>query len=336
MNAIIRPNNNDLSTTVLGDAWQSAAAAWLRTKTGRTGSDNTRRAYERVLNDWLDFLGSVGRNPGQAGGVEIEAYRQEMASKGSASSTIAQRLAVISSFYKYCRDKFTLQNQSGQEITLINYNPADRTDRPKIEAFSNSQKLPVETLPKLLQLPNRSTLQGKRDYSILVTYLMTGRRLAELARLTWRDLYFAGDTVFYTYIGKGNKKRTRQLPPPAWSAISEYLAGREIKEDSPIWIAHSEAGKNLPNVGSNGNSGLSMAMIRRLVNRYTRKAFGKAVSPHALRHSAAALRKRAGDDPRAIQEFLDHSNLATTAGYLEKLDPGKDSSWQAAANLLGV
>lgn len=329
----------NLTTVDLGDAWQAAAAAWLRVKLGRTGSDNTRRNYERVITDWFNFLASLKRNPGQAGGVEIEAYRHELSTDGKAPATIAQRLAVISSFYKFCRDKFTLQDSTGREVTLITYNPADRTERPKIEAFSNSQKLPVEGLPSLLQLPNRATLQGRRDYSILLTYLMTGRRLAEIARLTWGDLHITGDSVFYTYIGKGNKRRTRQLPPPAWVAITEYIgaSGRQMTESSPLWTAHSESGRYLPNVGQQtGQPPLSEAMIRRLVNRYTRRAFGRAVSPHALRHAAAALRKRAGDDPRAIQEFLDHSNLATTAGYLERIDPGRDSSWQAAANLLGV
>lgn len=323
----------------LTEAWNAAALAWLETKTGRTGSRNTRRAYEHALTGWLSFLAGKGAGPGQAAGVHVNTYRQELEAAGLAPATVAQRLAALSSFYCFCRDKFTLQGPGGREVTLITYNPIDRAERPRVEAFSNSQKVDVADLPKLLAAPDRETLQGKRDYSILLTYLMTGRRLVELARLTWGDIRISGQAVFYTYTGKGHKRNERQLPPPAWLAISEYTAAckRQIHPAAPVWAAHSEAGQYLPNVTSaETEKPLSVAMIRRLVNRYTRLALGAPVSPHALRHAAAALRKRAGDDPHQIQKFLDHSNLATTAGYLEKIDPAKDTSWQAAANLLGV
>jgi integrase len=328
---------------IVGDqpaAWQAAAAAWLESKFNRGHSPHTRRSYERVLAGWFEFLAQLGRDPGQVGGVEVQAYQKRLNDLGRAPATVAQRLAVISSFYRFAQHKFTLQDR-GREVTLIQFNPVDRAERPRLDPFAGSQKVYPDELTLLLAQPDRQTLQGRRDYSILLTFVFTGRRLAELARLTWGDLYFSGQQVFYAYTGKGGKSGRRQLPPPAWAAIRDYLtyAGRiaRMGPNSPLWLAHSDAGQYLPNVSPNqGEQPLSVAMIRRLVNRYTRQALGRSVSPHALRHAAAILRERAGDDPRAIQKFLDHSSLEMTDRYMSAMRIEADGSWQQVADLLKV
>lgn len=338
---IIKPDDQALA---LGkNPWAAAREAWLNAKEQRTGSPHTRRAYAKALGDWLDFLSELGRQPSQARGVEVEMYRNHLANEGKAPATVAQRLAAVSSFYRYCKDKFTLEDATGKEITLIDYNPIDRAERPKFDPFEGAQKVRPDEIADLLAGVNRDTIQGKRDYSILVTYLFTGRRLIELARLTWGDLTFSknGSKVSYTYKGKGGKGNTRELPPPAWEAIAAYLTESkrlgQMTPDAPLWIAHRENGRYLPNVAEIGpHRPLSVAMIRRLVNRYTLAALGRKVSPHALRHAAAMLREAAGDDPRTIQKFLDHSSLEMTDRYMSRMRTDKDESWRKVAGLIGL
>ena len=60
------------------------------------------------------------------------------------------------------------------------------------------------------------------------------------------------------------------------------------------------------------------------------------MSPHALRHSAAKLRRDSGASIEEVQSFLGHRNLATTARYLVRLQGERDSGWPAVAAVLGV
>lgn len=340
---IISPPKEQSIIFSTGDPWQAAREAWLKAKYVKNRSAHTVRTYARAIDDWLDYLAQLGRGPGQAAGVEIGDYRDMLAEEGKAPATIAQRLAAISSFYDYVRYRFTLSDKNGQTISLVKENPVKFAERPKVEKWANSQKVTYDEILTLLAAIDKTTLQGKRDFSIVTCYLFTGRRLSELARLTWGDLTFSknGQKVTYAYKGKGGKSGTRELPPPAWAALSEYLTEAKrlatMQADSPLWVATTDAGKYLPKVSEvDPNKPLSVAMIRRLVNRYTQKALGRAISPHALRHAAAMLRLMAGDDVRAIQGFLDHSSLEMTSGYLPKLISQEDKSWQKVADLLNL
>ncbi len=337
MTTLSKPQQTTLSAHFSGDPWQAARVAWLDAKQARSGSEHTRRAYDKALTDFLDFLAQLGRHPAQAGGVEIESYRAHLATD-HAPATVGQRLAAISSFYSYCQHKYTLRHD-GMEITLTSFNPVDRASRPRVDPFAGAQKVRPDEIPLLLAEPDQDTIQGKRDYSMLLTFVFTGRRLAELARLLFGDLEITPGGVSYTYTGKGGKTNTRQLPPPVWDSLQLYWQAAKrlpMVDNSPLWVAISEAGINLPNVDTNDVRPLSVSSIRRLVNRYSQAALGRCESPHSLRHAAAMLREQAGDDPRAIQKLLDHSSLEMTDRYMSSMRTDKDTSWRAVAKMLGV
>ena len=52
---------------------------------------------------------------------------------------------------------------------------------------------------------------------------------------------------------------------------------------------------------------------------------------HILRHSAAKLRRDAGESIESVSQFLDHSNLATTTVYLRRLEGQTDQTWDKVA-----
>ena len=56
--------------------------------------------------------------------------------------------------------------------------------------------------------------------SDIITYIYTGRRSSEIAALRWGDLEHDASRgrYYYTWLGKGGKGRTDELPPPAWHA----------------------------------------------------------------------------------------------------------------------
>src|SRR2546421_11723917 len=57
---------------------------------------------------------------------------------------------------------------------------------------------------------------------------------------------------------------------------------------------------------------------------------------HILRHSAAKLRRDAGESVEAVSAFLDHSSLAVTSVYLRRLEGVEDRAWAEVATAIGV
>ena len=57
---------------------------------------------------------------------------------------------------------------------------------------------------------------------------------------------------------------------------------------------------------------------------------------HIFRHTAAKLRRDAGETVEDVSRFLDHSNLAVTTVYLRRLEGKQDKSWERVAEAIGV
>ena len=57
---------------------------------------------------------------------------------------------------------------------------------------------------------------------------------------------------------------------------------------------------------------------------------------HIFRHSAAKLRRDAGESVEEVSRFLDHSSLAVTTTYLRRLEGQEDKSWEKVAAARGV
>jgi hypothetical protein len=68
------------------------------------------------------------------------------------------------------------------------------------------------------------TVAGRRDRALLLTFVLTGRRRAEVIGLTAGDISLEGDTAYYNYRGKGGKRGRRELPRPAYAALCATLA----------------------------------------------------------------------------------------------------------------
>ncbi len=70
--------------------------------------------------------------------------------------------------------------------------------------------------------------------------------------------------------------------------------------------------------------------------RYGKKAKLGDVTAHALRHSAAKLRRETGASIQDVGALLGHQNIATTARYLARLEVTQDHGWYSVAEMLGV
>ena len=72
------------------------------------------------------------------------------------------------------------------------------------------------------------------------------------------------------------------------------------------------------------------------LRRYFKVAGLRPAGVHIFRHSAARLRREAGESVEQVSRFLDHSSLAVTTVYLRQLEGDRDTAWQQVAVALGV
>ena len=164
----------------------------------------------------------------------------------------------------------------------------------------------------LLNAPDRSTDQGRRDHAVLLFLYNTGARADEAAQATVGDLTLTvapRDHSLVQVRGKGNKLRRCPLWPQTVAVLAPLIAGRQP-------VAHvflNRCGQPITRFG-----------IHTLVERYVKKVavqmpllLKKQVSPHTIRHTTATHLLRAGVDINTIRAWLGHVSLNTTNIYAE-------------------
>ena len=72
------------------------------------------------------------------------------------------------------------------------------------------------------------------------------------------------------------------------------------------------------------------------LRRYLKQACLPPGGVHIFRHSAAKLRRVAGESVEEVSRFLDHSSLAVTTTYLRRLEGQEDKSWEKVAAAIGI
>ncbi len=153
------------------------------------------------------------------------------------------------------------------------------------------KKLPKYiTKTKVDVILEKARSDNTRNYLILVTLWRTGMRVSELVNITKRDV---GSDQITIRQGKGHKDRI----VPADSGIIDLLT------------LHS-ASMNLDDL----LFPLSEVTVRNICHKYQDDEY---LHPHTLRHSFAVHCLKSGMNIRVLQKILGHTNLSTTAIYLD-------------------
>jgi integrase len=212
-------------------------------------------------------------------------------------------------------------------MKALTSNPCDAIERPRVSP-SPAKGLDADAIRRLLAMIPESRV-GLRDRAIILTLVLTGRRRAEVLGMKVGDLSLENGTSFYTYRGKGGKTGRRELPRPALDAIQAWLGsvGRDLSKlapDDSLW----------PDTRS--SRGISSGTFYTNLRKYLRKAGLPLAGVHIFRHSAAKLRRDAGESIEGVSRFLDHSSLAVTTTYLRRLEGEGDRGWAKVAEAIGV
>jgi len=162
--------------------------------------------------------------------------------------------------------------------------------------------LTEEEAQAMLRVPDRRTLQGKRDYAILLSLLTTGLRKAEMCSLKVEDLKTYRNQAVIDVIGKGQKFRRIPLETKTLIAIQDYLkaSGNGTGLDHPIF---NTLGKH----GPYRERKLTPKAVDCLIKSVASKALiQKRIHPHVMRHTFATTLLDKGNDLRTVQALMGH------------------------------
>jgi site-specific recombinase XerD len=243
------------------------------------------------------------------------------------------RLAALRSFFGFLIDRDPLAAAQCAEVLRI---PMKRATQREI------CYLDTDEVAAILSQPNRSSMEGQRDHTLLAFLYNTGARIQEALDLCPRALRLESP-AHVRLMGKGRKERICPLWPETVELLKALLKRRTRTEDQRMFL-------------NRYGQPLGAAGVRFKLNQYVEAATKKApslaeknISPHTFRHSAAVALVAAGVDVTVIRSWLGHASLDTTNHYarasvetkrraLEKMDqsarPGKPPRWKRDADLL--
>ncbi len=167
-----------------------------------------------------------------------------------------------------------------------------------------------EEVRALLAACGRSAT-GLRNRALLVVLWRAGLRVGEALALRPSDVDPAAGTLSVPRGKTGH--RTVGLDPEALALVEQWATQRR---------AVLGLGGRWPLFCTLRGGALQPSYVRSMIRRLAKRAgIERRVHPHALRHTMAAELLREGASVRHIQLQLGHSDLSTTAAYLESIQP---------------
>ena len=273
-------------------------------------SSKTQENYTRFLQkffNWLEDSGREGIKPSSLTPDDVWKYKvylsrhiDKHSHKTLKKTTQNYYLIALRSLLEFIVEK---------DIATL---PPSKVKLARDKADKEIKFLKLEQLAKLLESPDCSTIIGLRDRAILESLFSTGLRVAELAALNRDQIRIDKqmNDLEISVIGKGSKIRTVYFSKRAVKALNDYLEQRKDLDDA-LFINFRRGGEK-----SSASRRLTVKSVEDIVKKYV-KISGLPVmaTPHTLRHSFATDLLNQGVDLRTVQEFLGHSNIATTQIY---------------------
>ena len=266
-------------------------------------SKNTLAAYRNDLNQLADYEKSEGSIAGfdpsepRLNAGLMSGYLQSLSGRRYKSSTVARKIAAAKSFLKFMVDSGRLRG----DLTPNLASPQVSKPLPK--------PLSVSEVRRLLSEPAKhSTIDAKRDKTMLEVLYATGLRASELMALNARDVDLRKNTV--RCLGAGSKSRVIPIDPPVARLVKEYIGVVRpdlLSNEKEVALFLNRRGERLTRQG-----------FWQIVQCYADKVgLSGKVTPRSLRHSFAAHKLKGGADLESVQELLGHAHISTTRAYTQ-------------------
>jgi integrase/recombinase XerC len=283
---------------------------------------STRREYHKDLRKF--FVAMTGTEPNVDSVLEflhlsekravavVLKYKALLLAQGLKEATVNRRLSAIKSLVKFARS-----------FGVCVYSLAD-VELEKVRVYRDTSGVDASTIDSVIQLIERSTVRGKRDYALLRLLWENALRRNEVSQLCVKD--FDPHECRLRILGKGQGTNDEwvKISAPAADAIASWLQARgRLAASSPLFVSLDNRTKGHRLTGDG---------IRKIVVKYFGEAgTKKLMSPHRIRHSAITAVLDATDgNVRKAQKLSRHAKLDVLMQY----DDNRHRDQEEMTNLL--
>jgi integrase/recombinase XerC len=324
---------------------------WIKTKTDTSESMRTKEIYQQAITAFRRMTLAAGidldgfpptistqritfddmEHALAALGLIAQAWassaqKEKQLQQGISAATYNNRLTIISSFYRFAKDRRLLRMD----------NPIEQIERRNVQDYVSARPLFKDQIAAALAKIDKKTVAGIRDHALILLLLGTGRRGSEVRLLKWKDLQFHDGGITIHFHCKGGKELYDALEPRVIRAMFVYLKAMfhyDPKEahatctgvmdpEQPLWLSLSHKRYRQP---------LSQRGLADIFERY----FGMT-RIHATRHTFALMMLKSGATILDIMSRLGHNNIATTSRYLNSLVSAENAFASQLLDAMGI
>lgn len=287
----------------------------------RSVSEETRRAYRRVVREFFRFNGN--RHPEVITPVDVRRWRDQLITQKKSAATVAFKLSIVRSLFDYL--------QVGGHVSR---NPAlaKLVPPPAVSEDLRGRALTTREVRYVLSGPDREKAAGARDYALLLLMLRTSIRVSEACKLRLSQVKWSHGRWVIKVKVKGGRERTQPIPAEVKKAIDEYLKLDRTRRN----LQHSDGGEQFifqPHTNYRTlefNKPLSATMAWHIVVKWGKFSGVGKLSPHDLRRTAITRALDQGLSYRQVQMMSGHKDPKTVMRY----DHGRENMELNAANFL--
>jgi integrase/recombinase XerD len=274
----------------------------------RGSSQHTVRAYRDALKLLFEFTAQrSGRQIAslELGDLDVDAITGFLdhieTNRSNSAATRNCRRAALRSFVKHLIRNDLAHSRQYTRVLAIPSKKARQRPATYLEA---------DDVRAIIARPDQRTVDGWRDYALLLFLYNCGARVSEVTGVLWSDLQLVPPRQVRLR-GKGRKDRLvplwrdtahalHRLRSMAMSADQQYVFvnrhGQPLTRDGVAYILQKYAS--------------AVAMEERPTLAH------KRITPHVLRHSCAVALLQSGTDVTVIRDYLGHASVATTGRYI--------------------
>ena len=210
------------------------------------------------------------------------------------------RLTAIRSLFSYAALRHPEHAAVIQRVLSI---PPKRFERRTVTFLT------AEESQALINAPDQSRWEGRRDRAMLILTIQAGLRVSELVGLSCGHVALgAGGHVRIE--GKGRKQRSVPLTGQAQAVLAVWLAEWGGQPQDPLFPTRT--GRCL----SRDAVERRVATHAATATQHCTSLKGKRLHPHVLRHSCAMALLQAGVDSTVIALWLGHADVRSTTPYI--------------------
>jgi integrase/recombinase XerD len=274
----------------------------------RNLSDRTLRAYQSDLTQFhshVDGANMVDITPEQ-----LETYLDKLGTGPYRDTSIRRKVAALKVFFRYLEESGVVTESPARKLKIKR--PVESrvptvlsTREVKSLLAAPKEQIGVLTASRDASPGGRNRFFcAVRDNVILELLFSTGIRIGELVALNLHDVDLQSRQIHIT--GRATRGREVTISSSELSdGLRTYidLRGERELENAALFVGRA-------------GTRLTIYSIENIFKKHVRLAeIKRHITPHALRHTMAAMLVSSGTDIRQVQEILGHASILSTQVY---------------------